>query len=159
MWLSWHLSSSCLWPSLRPKVNVFYSSICTHLISLSSRHCCRWLVETDPFSFVLTLFLSGWALTLLSQDCLSYASTCQTIGLNTGFFASFTVFLAFNSEAFAWVSLSRTGDQFRPFVSHRWGLPQLTLAAYLRFWSIMCYAVTLWLLIFKQEVSDKLHSD
>jgi hypothetical protein len=45
----------------------------------------------------------GWALTLLSQDCLSYASTCQTIGLNTGFFASFTVFLAFNSEAFAYV--------------------------------------------------------
>lgn len=43
----------------------------------------------------------GWALTLLSQECLSYASTCQTIGLNTGFFASFTVFLAFNSEAFA----------------------------------------------------------
>jgi PAT family acetyl-CoA transporter-like MFS transporter 1 len=44
---------------------------------------------------------SGWALTLLSQENLSYASTCQTIGLNTGFFASFTVFLALNSEAFA----------------------------------------------------------
>lgn len=51
---------------------------------------------------------AGWALTLLSQDCLSYASTCQTIGLNTGFFASFTVFLAFNSEAFACVLLSMT---------------------------------------------------
>lgn len=45
--------------------------------------------------------VSGWALTLLSQDCLSYASTCQTIGLHTGFFSSFTVFLAFNSEEFA----------------------------------------------------------
>lgn len=43
----------------------------------------------------------GWALTLLSEENLSYASTCQTIGLNTGYFASFTVFLAFNSEAFA----------------------------------------------------------
>jgi hypothetical protein len=58
---------------------------------------------------VLVIFLplittnigSGWALTLLSQENLSYASTCQTIGLNTGFFASFTVFLALNSEAFA----------------------------------------------------------
>jgi hypothetical protein len=45
----------------------------------------------------------GWALTLLSPENLSYASTCQTIGLNTGYFASFTVFLAFNSEAFVYV--------------------------------------------------------
>src|SRR5882757_7684549 len=79
---------------------------------------------------------SGWALTLLSQDSLSYASTCQTIGLNTGFFASFTVFLAFNSESFA----------------EKWGIPHLTLSAYLRFWSMMCYAVTVWLLLFKKEV-------
>ena len=43
---------------------------------------------------------TGWALTLLSHDSLSYASTCQTIGLNTGYFASFTVFLAFNSVDF-----------------------------------------------------------
>ena len=66
--------------------------------------------------------ISGWALvrksvlalfqwvtyvglkTLISPENLSYASTCQTIGLNTGLFASFTVFLAFNSEVFAWVS-------------------------------------------------------
>ncbi|RXW17422.1 hypothetical protein EST38_g8445 [Candolleomyces aberdarensis] len=79
--------------------------------------------------------VDGWALTLLSQDCLSYASTCQTIGLNTGFFASFTVFLAFNSEAFA----------------HRWGIPVLTLGAYLRFWSVVCYCVTVWLIFFKKE--------
>ncbi|KAF9454985.1 hypothetical protein P691DRAFT_654525 [Macrolepiota fuliginosa MF-IS2] len=77
----------------------------------------------------------GWALTLLSQDSLSYASTCQTIGLNTGFFASFTVFLAFNSESFA----------------EKWGIPRLTLSAYLKFWSIICYAVTVWLLFFKKE--------
>ena len=31
----------------------------------------------------------GWALTLLSEDMLSYAATCQTIGLNTGYFASY----------------------------------------------------------------------
>jgi PAT family acetyl-CoA transporter-like MFS transporter 1 len=46
---------------------------------------------------------TGWALTLLSDENLSYASTCQTIGLNTGYFASFTVFLALNSEAFRYV--------------------------------------------------------
>jgi len=44
----------------------------------------------------------GWALTLLSPESLTYASTCQTVGLNTGYFASFTVFLAFNSEDFAY---------------------------------------------------------
>jgi MFS family permease len=47
--------------------------------------------------------VDGWALTLLSPENLSYASTCQTVGLNTGYFASFTVFLAFNSEAFVYV--------------------------------------------------------
>lgn len=49
--------------------------------------------------------VDGWALTLLSHQNLSYASTCQTIGLNTGYFASFTVFLALNSEAFVYVLL------------------------------------------------------
>lgn len=44
-------------------------------------------------------------MTLLSDENLSYASTCQTIGLNTGYFASFTVFLALNSEAFRYVSV------------------------------------------------------
>ncbi|KAF8061016.1 acetyl-coenzyme A transporter 1-domain-containing protein [Lyophyllum atratum] len=87
------------------------------------------------FSATQDIAVDGWALTLLSQDCLSYASTCQTIGLNTGFFASFTVFLAFNSEAFA----------------TKWGVPHLTLAAYLKFWSVVCYTVTLWLLFFKKE--------
>ena len=48
---------------------------------------------------------TGWALTLLSDENLSYASTCQTIGLNTGYFASFTVFLALNSEAFRCASV------------------------------------------------------
>lgn len=58
----------------------------------------------------------GWALTLLSPENLSYASTCQTIGLNTGYFASFTVFLAFNSEAFVYVLASRE-PQFLSLIS------------------------------------------
>lgn len=87
------------------------------------------------FSATQDIAVDGWALTLLSQDSLSYASTCQTIGLNTGFFSSFTVFLAFNSEVFA----------------QKWGIPQLTLSGYLQFWGVVCYAVTLWLLIFKRE--------
>lgn len=45
--------------------------------------------------------VAGWALTLLSKDNLSYASTAQTVGLNIGYFLSFTVFLAFNSVEFS----------------------------------------------------------
>jgi len=79
--------------------------------------------------------VDGWALTLLSDGNLSYASTCQTIGLNTGYFASFTVFLALNSEAF----------------SKKWGIPLLSLSTYLRFWSVICFSVTIWLTFFQKE--------
>ncbi|KAH9000952.1 acetyl-coenzyme A transporter 1-domain-containing protein [Lactarius hatsudake] len=86
-------------------------------------------------TLVLISATQGWALTLLSEENLSYASTCQTIGLNTGYFASFTVFLALNSEAF----------------SERWGIPVLSLSTYLRFWSIVCFGVTIWLTFFQKE--------
>ncbi|KAJ7071432.1 acetyl-coenzyme A transporter 1-domain-containing protein [Mycena amicta] len=92
------------------------------------------------FSATQDIAVDGWALTLLSPESLSYASTCQTIGLNTGFFASFTVFLAFNSEAFA----------------TKWGVPHLTLSAYLKFWCVMSYAVSLWLLFMKKERKEAL---
>ncbi|KAF8609359.1 MFS general substrate transporter [Ceratobasidium sp. AG-I] len=85
--------------------------------------------------------VDGWALTLLSQENLSYASTAQTIGLNSGYFLSFTVFLAFNSADFA-------NKYFRAAPSE---IPMLSLGAYLRFWGFACYAVTLGLLIFKKE--------
>ncbi|THH15834.1 hypothetical protein EW146_g4704 [Bondarzewia mesenterica] len=87
--------------------------------------------------------VDGWALTLLSQENLSYASTCQTIGLNTGYFASFTVFLAFNSEAF----------------NEKWGVPHLSLSTYLRFWSIICFSVTIWLTFFQTERKEVLHDN
>lgn len=47
--------------------------------------------------------VDGWALTLLSSQNLSYASTAQTIGLGIGNALSFTVFLALNSVEFAYV--------------------------------------------------------
>lgn len=58
--------------------------------------------------FLLLIFLcatqdiavDGWALTILSKKSLSYASTAQTVGLNTGYFLSFTIFLTFNSSDF-----------------------------------------------------------
>lgn len=55
------------------------------------------------FAATQDIAVDGWALTLLSHDNLSYASTAQTIGLNVGYFMSFTVFLAFNSVEFGCV--------------------------------------------------------
>ncbi|KAJ6614792.1 acetyl-coenzyme A transporter 1-domain-containing protein [Mycena sp. CBHHK59/15] len=87
------------------------------------------------FSATQDIAVDGWALTLLSPENLSYASTCQTIGLNTGYFTSYTVFLAFNSET----------------IAKKWGVPRLTLSAYLQFWCTVSYLVSFWLLFFKKE--------
>ncbi|KAF8588471.1 MFS general substrate transporter [Ramaria rubella] len=95
------------------------------------------------FAATQDIAVDGWALTLLSPENLSYASTCQTFGLNTGYFASFTVFLALNSEDFA----------------KNWGIPRLTLSAYLTFWSIICFSVTIWLLFFKTEDPPNVEDD
>ena len=66
-------------------------------------------ISSLAFYFGLLVFLcatqdiavDGWALTILSRESLSYASTAQTVGLNMGYFLSFTVFLALNSPDFA----------------------------------------------------------
>ncbi|THG99427.1 hypothetical protein EW026_g2920 [Hermanssonia centrifuga] len=79
--------------------------------------------------------VDGWALTLLSHENLPYASTCQTIGLNTGYFASFTVFLALNSESFVL----------------KWGIPRLMLSTYMQFCSALSFCVTIWLLFVKED--------
>ena len=55
------------------------------------------------FAATQDIAVDGWALTLLSDEAKAYASTAQTIGLNTGYFASYTVFLALNSEGFSYV--------------------------------------------------------
>ena len=44
--------------------------------------------------------VDGWALELLSKENIQFASTAQTVGLNCGYFLSFTVFLALNSVDF-----------------------------------------------------------
>lgn len=93
------------------------------------------------FAATQDIAVDGWALTLLSQENLSYASTAQTAGLNSGYFLSFTVFLALNSADFA-------NKYFRSVPSE---VPMLSLAAYLRFWGFVSFAVSLWLVFFKRE--------
>ncbi|WFC98175.1 hypothetical protein MYAM1_000899 [Malassezia yamatoensis] len=92
--------------------------------------------------------VDGWALTLLSEENVGYASTAQTIGVNIGYFTSFTVFLAFNSLEFS-------NKYFR---SEALDYPILSLATYLKFCSAAFFLVTLWLLIFKKEKIEGRHS-
>ncbi|KAF9580100.1 hypothetical protein BGW38_003385 [Lunasporangiospora selenospora] len=115
----------------------------------------RWMAEehvevgrlTAVF-FVLVFFcatqdiaVDGWALTLLSKESVSYASTAQTIGLNSGYFLSFTVFLAFNSPEFS--------NKYFRSESKDTGL--VPLGGYLKFWSMLYFTITLWLVFLKRE--------
>ncbi|SCV68604.1 BQ2448_725 [Microbotryum intermedium] len=93
------------------------------------------------FAATQDIAVDGWALTLLSKDNLSYASTAQTIGLNTGYFLSFTVFLAFNSLEF-----SNKYFRLQPL-----DYPLVTLSGYLQFWGLAFIVVTLYLAFFQPE--------
>lgn len=85
--------------------------------------------------------VDGWALTLLSPQNLSYASTAQTVGLTAGHFLSYTVFLAFNSPDFA-------NRWFRSTPSEE-GV--MTLGGYLTFWGWAYLLVTVGLAVLKRE--------
>ena len=89
--------------------------------------------------------VDGWALTLLSPQNLSYASTAQTVGLTAGNFLSYTVFLAFNSPDFA-------NRWFRSTPSTE-GV--MSLGGYLTFWGWGYLLVTLGLAILKKEDKTK----
>ncbi|KAI9675071.1 MAG: hypothetical protein M1817_001478 [Caeruleum heppii] len=89
--------------------------------------------------------VDGWALTLLSPQNLSYASTAQTVGLTAGQFLSYTVFLAFNSP---------------DFVNHWFrAMPRpegvMTLGGYLVFWGWAYIIVTIGLAVLKREERTK----
>ena len=79
-----------------------------------------------------------------NDDCLPgcrYASTCQTVGMNLGYFASFTVFLALNDAGFC----------NRYLRSHPSPVGVLSLAAYLRAWGWAYLAITLAIAALKAE--------
>ena len=101
-------------------------------------------VRFDPSTDELTV-TPGWALTLLSSENLSYASTAQTVGLTAGQFLSYTVFLALNSPDFA-------NKWFRS-VPQQQGL--ITLGGYLTFWGWFYLVVTIGLAALKREEKTK----
>ncbi|WFD25415.1 hypothetical protein MNAN1_000377 [Malassezia nana] len=89
--------------------------------------------------------VDGWALTLLSEENVGYASTAQTVGINIGYFMSFTVFLALNS-----VEACNKYLRLRPLST-----PILSLSGYLQFCAACFLVLTLWLLVFQPEKKEK----
>ncbi|MCJ1348212.1 hypothetical protein MMC31_006443, partial [Peltigera leucophlebia] len=90
--------------------------------------------------------VDGWALTLISPQNLSYASTAQTVGLTAGNFLSFTVFLAFHSPDFA-------NRWFRTIPIKDEGL--WSLGGYLAVWGWGYLIVTIGLALLKREEKTK----
>ena len=93
--------------------------------------------------------VDGWALTLLSEENVGFASTAQTIGINVGYFMSFTVFLALNS-----VEACNKYLRFRPQST-----PILTFPAYLQLCAAAFILITLWLLFFQKEKKEENNMD
>ncbi|KAF7727663.1 hypothetical protein EC973_007321 [Apophysomyces ossiformis] len=108
-------------------------------------------------AFLITIFfcatqdiaVDGWALTLLSKENLSYASTAQTVGINCGYFLSFTVFLALNSSEFS--------NKYLRSVPQDTGV--LLLGGYMKFWAFMYFIITAWLLFVKKEDETQAEED
>ncbi|KAJ2795520.1 hypothetical protein H4R20_005851 [Coemansia guatemalensis] len=106
-------------------------------------------IHEITYLFLAIVFLSatqdiavdGWALTLLSEENLPLASTCQTVGINCGFFLSFTVFLALNSVEFS----------NKYIFSEPRDAGFLQLGPYMAFWALAYVVVTLYLIVFKNE--------
>lgn len=85
--------------------------------------------------------VDGWAISLLSLQNISYASTAQTVGLTAGSFLSHTVFLALQAPDFA-------NKWFRA-VPKDYGL--FTLGGYMAFWGWAYLIVTLGIAVLKRE--------
>ncbi|ODV94372.1 hypothetical protein PACTADRAFT_51218 [Pachysolen tannophilus NRRL Y-2460] len=85
--------------------------------------------------------VDGWALTILSKNALSYASTAQTVGLNIGYFLSFTIFLTFNSPEFA--------NKYLRKIPKDYGL--ISLKQYLIFWGFFFILITIIITLFVPE--------
>jgi len=94
--------------------------------------------------------VDGWALTLLSRRHVGYASTCQTVGMNLGYFTSITVFLAFNDPDFC-------NRYLRPAAAAS-TVGAITLAGYLRLWAVVYVVVTAAVALFKRERPPPLQS-
>ena len=88
--------------------------------------------------------VDGWAITMLSKKNRSLASTCQSVGQNLGYFMSYTVFLALNSQSFC--------NTYLRDVPGEGGM--VSLQAYMSFWGAVMIIVTVLIYFLKHEPEE-----
>lgn len=89
--------------------------------------------------------VDGWALTILSKQSLSYASTAQTVGLNMGYFLSFTVFISLNSSEFI--------NKYFRSVPKPYGF--VSLGGYMKFAGVVYILLTMYMIFFTTEHPER----
>lgn len=123
------------------------------LLSSSIHH---WVLHTNVNALTPTFFLiialvatqdiavDGWSLTMLRKENVSYASPCQSLGLSLGYFATFTIFLAFSNDKFC--------DKYlRPFIPSATTGALLDLGLALRFVGLYYLLLTAYVTFAKNE--------
>ena len=113
----------------------------------------RWL--TGVFFVIYFLLASqdvcvdGWALTLLADYHLQWASTCQTIGQSVGHFIGYTVVMTFESA-----------NSTNRYLREPFGLPEradglFTLDQFARFWGIAFLCVSVCVALFLKDEEEE----
>jgi PAT family acetyl-CoA transporter-like MFS transporter 1 len=112
---------------------------------------------TCIFFFIYVLLASqdicvdGWALTLLKNHNIQWASTCQTVGQTFGRFIGFTILMTFDS-----------GDFTNRFIRRPFSLAEksdglFTLNQFVRFLGISFLLVSFCIALFKKETQESKH--
>lgn len=91
--------------------------------------------------------VDGWALSLLTKQNVGFAATCQTVGMNIGYFTSFTVFLALSDPEFC-----------SSYLGYAEGMSVITLNGYLQFWGWTYLIITIAIALLTRE-NLAIHSD
>ena len=112
---------------------------------------------TSIFFFVYFLLASqdicidGWALTLLKNYNLQWASTCQTVGQTLGRFIGFSVLMTFESANFT--------NRFlrKPFSFEEKPYGLFTLNQFLRFWGIIFLLIAFYITLSRKEKEENNH--
>ncbi|XP_071841441.1 acetyl-coenzyme A transporter 1-like isoform X2 [Apostichopus japonicus] len=85
--------------------------------------------------------VDGWALTMLSQKNVGYASTCNSVGQTAGYFLGNVLFLALESAPFC--------NKYLRWEPQPTGL--VTLEDFLYFWGCVFFVTTTLVAVFKKE--------
>ncbi|CAF0801255.1 unnamed protein product [Rotaria sordida] len=116
-------------------------------------------INTLTCIFFLVYFLlasqdicvDSWALTLLTNYNLQWASTCQTVGQTFGRFIGFTILMTFESASFT--------NRFirKPFSLSEKSYGLFTIDQFIRFWAIAFLLVSFCIALFKKEKHNDNH--